>query len=247
MGLFINLGAKRADFRKISYYQSSDDPSYIVNLALHGRALDEVLYDNGEDMLTLDASNALMTTARLNENDAEDFRRFMLATLQPVANRNGLGILLDHKTKDGASQRGTSDKPAAGDFSISVESKDRFSRGVSGTMLLTCEKDRNGAVETGSKMLIRVECGRDGSIRLKPGKWIGRGEHDVNEQVKQGVSDAKTQALIKKFLKDNGPTTAAAIAESLNRSTSSVRNALIRGKDNGTFCKNEDNGKWDNV
>ena len=206
---------------------------------MHGRALDRLMDENDEDTLLLDSSNALMTAAGLRDNDANDFRSLALAALQPVSIRGGLGILLDHSRKDGDGQRGTSDKPAAGDFVVRVTATTRFARGRSGFVRLRCEKDRNGTIETNSIMDIAVECEEDGSIKLKPGKWRGPNEDQVKQampHVKKSVSWIKVDSV----LDTDGPSTVNHIAAKAGISASSVRGILNRGKESGDFDKDED-------
>jgi hypothetical protein len=240
-GFMLNLGAKWRDLKKISYYRAEDDGE-VINLLMHGRALDRLMDENGEDTLLLDSSNALMTAAGLRDNDANDFRALALAALQPVATRGGLGILLDHSRKDGNALRGTSDKPAAGDFVVRVTATTRFSRGKSGVLRLECEKDRNGTIETDSTMDITVECEEDGSIRLKPGKWVGPSEDQVRQKVPAKKANKSAQwTLVNGVLESDGPSTVKHIAAKSGLSQSSVRGILNRGKEDGEFDKDDDN------
>ena len=246
-GLFLNLGAKWRNLRKIHYYRA-DDPTDIIDLVAHGRALDRRLRAVDSDVLLYDAANPLMAAAviagkRLSENEASDVRTFVNTAMRPVTIRGGLAIILDHDKKDGNGQRGSSDKPASGDVILSVKATTRFARGRNGVIRVTCDKDRNGTIESDSILDIVVVCEENGSIALKPGKWVGPSQ----DLVKQALDSAKTQGKILKALSDSGPMTPTKIAKETELSPESVRSALRRGckgKDDDKFIKVGD-GEWD--
>jgi hypothetical protein len=237
-GFFQNLNAKWTWMRRIHYFRA-EYPDEIIDLSMHGRALDRRLQEVDADILLYDAANPLMAAARLNENDASDVRLFVNTSMRPVAVRGGLAIVLDHDRKNGG-QRGSTDKPASGDIIIGVKSNSRFSKGQSGTITLTCDKDRNGTIETGAILEIEVECDKnDETIAFKIGKWSS-----ISGDIKQAVSDAKTQAKIVSIIKDNGPMTAKEISDEIGLGYEATRSALRRGASNNELVRNE-NKTWD--
>jgi hypothetical protein len=226
-GLMLNLGAKWSQLKKIHYYRA-EDPTDIVNLVAHGRALDRRLRAAGIDILLYDASNPLMVAAELSENDASDVRTFINTAVRPVTSRGGLVIILDHNRKGGSNMRGSSDKPAAGDAIIALSTTKAFARGISGNIRLQCTKDRNGTIKPDATLDIDVTCEEDGSIELEVGKW-----NHISSDVKQGIDnskqDAKTQAKVWRLLYDKGPMSVPDIADEMGISTEAVRSALRRG------------------
>jgi hypothetical protein len=227
MGLLRKLGATEADLRYIHYFKAEEDGA-VINLVRHGRAFCQMLIRRGILALLYDALNPLLVSAALNENIASDVRTFVNASCLPMAMASGLVFVLDHTgqvIKDRA--RGSSDKPAAGHVDIVLSKTEPFGIGISGTIELTCRKDRTGSIMSGSSLSIRVEARPDGSLRLKPDMWDWQLQDA--EPVRHRASGTTQQKLIGYGRELPEGFTAVAAAQFLGLTRKAVDVSLGRG------------------
>jgi hypothetical protein len=227
-GLMRELGATEAEMLCIHYLETDSVPDLIIN----GPALHTMLTDLGAGMLILDSAVAFLSAAGKNENVASEVREWVNAACRPAAGNGRLVFIIDHLNHQGGI-RGSTDKPAAGDVILKHKCTKQFSRGVSGAIQLTCDKDRSGTL-TGSTIDIAVNAEEDGSFQLEPGKW-----ENITEQARKGFQDATRQRDIKLVLQKAGrPMKPEEIAEVIGSTSGlpsapkpdTIRSALRRGR-----------------
>jgi len=239
-GLLRNLGATDAELSLLSYYSAPEDGT-VADLVANGRALDRKLRKAGIGNLLYDAANPLLAAAGLNEDKAGDIRTFANTACKPITDRGGFVLVIDHSGHSEPNRiRGSSDKPAAGDFIVGLLGAQRFRRGVSGSFTLVCKKDRTGEVD-GMTMGVKVVAYADGSVELEPEGWLDIGRA---QPIRQG---ANTQQKIRLSIAETGrPATIPEIMAKTGLSRDAVRSALNRGATGGNPVFTEvRKGEWD--
>jgi hypothetical protein len=220
-GILLNLGATRDDLRHIRYFKALEDGS-VIDLVRHGRAFCKGLILEETFYILYDAMTPLLMASGMNENSSTDIRSFVAAACTPMALASGTVYVIDHTghTNPGRT-RGSSDKWAAGDGEFMLSTVDPFARGRSGSIRLTCRKDRSGQIMAGSCLDIQVECAVDGSLDLKAGSW---------DTLELREMANPTQQRIREYLVEMGrPVSATRIAQVLDMKVDGIRSALRRG------------------
>lgn len=162
------LGATESELAGIHYVRTADGS--VPDLVRLGPALERAVTGLGANVVLYDALASYLQASGLKENDAE-VRRWYDAAVRPHTAAGRAVLILDHVGYgDAGRARGSSDKPAAGDVILVLETTEPFKRGTDGLVRLKCSKDRTGQVHH-SAIDIAVRSGADGSIVLKPGEW----------------------------------------------------------------------------
>lgn len=238
-GLLRNLGATDAELGLVSYYRAPEGT--VADLVADGRALARKLRAESISNLLYDAANPLLAAAGLNEDKAGDIRTFANTACKPITDRGGFVLVIDHSGHSEPNRiRGSSDKPAAGDFIVGLLGAQRFRRGVSGSFTLVCKKDRTGEVD-GMTMSVKVIADDDGSVDLEPDGWL---DMSRAQPIQQG---ANTQQEIRLAIAKIGrPATIPEIMAETGLTRNAVRSALNRGakRANPVFTE-VDGGVWD--
>lgn len=198
------LGATPEEISKFKYYQYLGGG--VADLTRHGKTIARKMQRDGASVLMYDAVAPLMMEAGLDEDKAGQVRRFINRSADPIVEQGGLVYFIDHtgnNSETGHRPRGSSDKKAGTDMliTLSVPKGKSFAKGHSGEFVLTVRKDRYGEVGEGFKRRVRVECGDDGSIRLRPGNWTA----PISDDDKEKLSAGSTLGAALMQLRERGP------------------------------------------
>jgi hypothetical protein len=237
-GLLRNLGATDEDLSHIHYYRSPDGE--IWDLVKRGRDFCRHLASQDINVLLYDAAAPLIAAAGGDENIARDVRTFVTESCRPMAEDNGLVLVLDHTGHvDTNRARGSTDKAAGCDVNLILKTTSSFKRGKSGSLSLKCTKDRFGVIEKNATMDIQVVAKDDGSLRLVASEWqgtdvIGPEDKPIRVKSRDVIWEALTEAM-----------TPREIARATDKTEGAVKMALKRGE--GTRFTNIDGGKWERI
>jgi hypothetical protein len=151
---------------KFTYIHPRDPSDEIVIADL--RSIIDML---GVSLVVIDSVGESMGLDGTNQNSDDEVVRWTNRISRPLADTGATVLLIDHVTKDTTSAKksyaiGSGRKRAGIDgATFSAEQTQRFSRKLTGTIKLTCEKDRHGHYAT-KEVAALIEMEPDGDTLL---------------------------------------------------------------------------------
>jgi hypothetical protein len=124
----------------------------------------ETVEDVKPALVVFDSWVDYLAIAGLSENDSVDVTTWVKRILYPIKEAGGTCLLLDHVNKEGTGRggRGSTAKLAKVDASFRLTLNEAFNRDTMGSVTITVDKDREGAL----KPSIKFAMGGDGNGRL---------------------------------------------------------------------------------
>ncbi|WP_405030458.1 AAA family ATPase [Nocardioides bizhenqiangii] len=156
---FRALGLRPEHRARLHYLQPSGR-----NLLRDADRLVEKVAATGARLVIVDSASLHLTLAGRKENDNGDVADFIARALLPVARmrHHPAVVVIDHVVKSDEGRRwarGAGSKISAADSAFGIEVKEPFSKQRSGTLLITCHKDRFGEMTQGDVWKVEVTSG----------------------------------------------------------------------------------------